>query len=140
MRTLFCVSITCLALVLTSCNDGGYAELGLVDVSGTVTLDGKPLPNAKVAFESEDKRTAIGMTDSAGKYSLQYDSETRGVTPGPKVVRITVADAEVEGGGVAEGAVAVKETIPARYNTQSTLKAEVSASNKSFNFELKSMP
>jgi len=34
----------------------------------------------------------------------------------------------INAGGVAEGATAVKETIPAKYNTQSVLKADVSAS------------
>ena len=118
----------------------GYAELGLVEVTGTVTLDGKPLPQVKVSFESDDKRVATGVTDSAGHYVLMYDSETRGATPGPKIVRITTNDGEVEGGGAAEGATARKENLPARYNTASELKADVSASKKVFDFDLKSTP
>jgi hypothetical protein len=126
-------------LFLPGCGKSGYSELGLVDVSGTVTLDGKPLPGAKVAFESEDKRSAMGTTDSSGRYILMYDSQTRGTTPGAKIVRITTVEVG-EGGGAAEGAAVAKETLPARYNRQSELKADVSPANKTFNFELKSAP
>jgi hypothetical protein len=129
--------VCAIAGALGGCAKSGYGELGLLPVSGTVTLDGKPLSGAKVAFEGEDKRTAIGTTDSAGHYTLMYDSQTPGVTPGPKTVRITTADVEVEGGGAAEGAAATKETVPARYNQQSTLKADVSASQTKFDFDLK---
>jgi hypothetical protein len=132
--------LTALALIsLPGCSNSGYSELGLVDVTGTVTLDGKPLPGAKVAFESDDKRCAMGTTDSSGRYTLMYDSQTRGTTPGPKIVRITTVELG-EGGGAAEGAAAPKETLPPRYNQKSELKADVSASNKTFNFDLKSAP
>jgi hypothetical protein len=129
-----------LMLLPGGCRQEGYAELGLVDVSGTVTLDGKPLAGAKVSFEGDDKRAAIGTTDSAGHYRLMYDSQTPGAMAGPKTVRITTADADTEGGGAAEGAAAAKESVPARYNRQSTLKADVSASQRAFNFDLKSSP
>src|SRR6478735_5999797 len=118
----------------------GYAELGLVEVTGTVTLDGKPLPQAKVTFETEDKRLATGITDAAGHYALMYDSETRGCLPGPKTVRITMGASDVEGGGAAEGSTAGKQSLPARFNTKSELKADVSASQKTINFDLKSAP
>jgi hypothetical protein len=133
-------ALGCVVLALAGCAGDPYSELGLVQVSGKVTLDGRPLANAKVAFEGEDKGSSIGITDSAGNYTLNYDSERAGVKPGPKIVRITLADAEVEGGGVSEGAEAKKESIPARYNTQSELKADVSASKRTFDFELKSGP
>jgi hypothetical protein len=126
-------------VALTGCQRDGYGELGLVEATGTVTLDGKPLPKAKVSFEGDDKRSAVGTTDAAGRYVLMYDSQTRGTTPGKKTVRITLVEAG-EGGGAAEGAAALKEPIPPRYNRQSELKADVSASNKTFNFDLKSAP
>jgi hypothetical protein len=122
------------------CGHDGYAELGLVDVTGTVTLDGQPLTGAKVSFEGNDKRSAIGTTDSAGHFRLMYDSQTPGAMPGLKIVRITTADTDVEGGGAAEGSSVAKESVPARYNRQSELKADVSATQRTFNFELKSIP
>lgn len=122
------------------CARDGYSELGLVPVTGTVTLDGQPLAGAQVSFEGEDKRTAIGTTDSAGHYRLMYDSEKAGTTPGQKIVRITQANVEVEGGGASEGTAAAKEPVPARYNVQSELKANVAAGQANFEFTLKSKP
>jgi len=126
--------------LLSGCASDGYSQLGLVPVTGVVTLDGKPLADAKVVFEDSELRQATGTTDAAGNYKLMYDSNTPGVTPGPKTVRITVADVQEEGGGAAEGAAPAKETIPSRYNTRSELKADVSSSAKTFNFDLKSTP
>jgi hypothetical protein len=42
-------------------------------VSGTITLDGEPLPDARVQFTPTDKqgRIASGQTDSNGFYSLK---------------------------------------------------------------------
>lgn len=141
MRILPIVAFCLFTILFAGCESDGYSELGLIDVTGKVTLDGQPLANANVVFESDDKRTASGVTDSAGVYQLMYDSETKGVTPGAKKVRVTIADVGVEGGGVVEGgAPAGKERIPAMYNSQSELKADVSASSKSFDFELKSKP
>jgi hypothetical protein len=125
------------------CAADEYRELGLIDVSGTVTLDGKPLPGAKVSFVSDDKRSAIGVTDASGHYRLMYDSKKAGVMPGPKIVRITQADAAGESSDAeapASGEGAVKEPIPARYNRNSELKADVSGGNKTFDFSLKSSP
>jgi hypothetical protein len=126
-----------LGLAIAGCARDSYEELGLVEVIGRVTLDGQPLPGAKVVFEGDDKRTAIGVTDSGGQYRLMYDSQTPGVVPGPKTVRITLADSDVEGGGASEGAPAKAESIPPRYNRQSELRADVSPSNRTFNFDLK---
>lgn len=129
-----------LLLVGTGCGGDEYAELGLVPVSGVVTLDGAPLAGAKVSFESEDKRQSIGVTDAAGRYELMYDSRKAGTTPGPKRVRITTSDVGLEGGGLAEGVEGVKERVPARYNTDSGLKADVSAGQQTFRFDLTSRP
>jgi len=141
VRLLPLIAFCLLNAFLTGCKPDGYAELGLVGVTGKVTLDGQPLAGANVVFESPDKRTARGLTDAEGKYALMYDSETPGALPGPKVVRITIADVGVEGGGAGEGsAFTGKERLPARYNRQSKLTADVSASQKTFDFELKSAP
>jgi hypothetical protein len=128
---------------LAGCTADEYRELGLIDVSGTVTLDGKPLPGAKVSFVSDDKRSAIGVTDSSGHYKLMYDSKRAGAMPGPKIVRITQADVageSTDANAPTSGEGAVKEPIPARYNRNSELKADVSPATKTFDFPLKSLP
>jgi hypothetical protein len=46
-------------------------------VSGTVTLGGQPLANAKIAFAPEKGNASFGVTDAEGKYNL-YWSQARG--------------------------------------------------------------
>jgi hypothetical protein len=138
------LSFGLLLLCLVGCDDGGYGALGLVEVTGRVALDGSPLPNAKVRFEDDNGAGSEGTTDADGQYRLMYDSEHPGCTPGQKIVRITLANVNEEGadpdaaaGG--EGG-QVAEALPAIYNRQSTLQADVSPANRNFDFELKSKP
>lgn len=126
------------AFSATACNrKGGYSELQLVPVSGKVTLDGAPLAQAMVHFQGSDGLGATGITDSAGNYTLQYDSAQAGCPPGTKSVRITTAGAAEEG---ADPDHAAGEKLPAAYNRQTTLKVDVSARNATFRFDLKSRP
>lgn len=119
-----------------------YSKLGLVDVSGTVTLDGQPLSGATVIFETPDMKYSYGETDSSGNYTMMFNSEQSGVTTGHKTVRIvtgTVGD-EGEGGEEEEGqeeAVSTSMTVPACYNKKSSIEVEVESSG-TFNFDLKS--
>ena len=58
---------------LVGCNfsSGDLPEIG--QVFGTVTLDGKPLPNVEVMFYPQDGgRMSIGVTDANGQYELEY--------------------------------------------------------------------
>ncbi len=122
-----------------------YSSLELVDVTGQVTMDGQPLAGATVRFEGPPNRFAEGKTDAEGQYRLMYDSNQAGCLPGEKTIRIvlgSVGEGSDEGGGErAKGGVApAAQSLPAAYNSQSTLKADVSASHTVFNFDLKSQP
>lgn len=98
---------------------------GLASVRCHVTLDGQPLAGAKVVFEPEpflgdEIKTASGATNQFGDAAPTVSLEDRpdpslpgGVHFGLYRVRITKA---------ASG----RETIPARYNAQTTLGQEVS--------------
>lgn len=124
-----------------------YSNLDLASVSGTVTLDGQPLPNAYVVFEADDKTFSFGSTDANGQYTLQFNSQRAGTTPGSKVVRITSNGAagevyEQDPDGVTEEGTssASAEKIPAKYNTKSELKATIESGSNTFDFELKTAP
>ncbi|NOX55775.1 MAG: DUF4198 domain-containing protein [Planctomycetes bacterium] len=135
---LVAAGLTC---VLPGCA-GGPAT---VEVSGTVTFDGKPIPDGQITFHPAQGtgRSYSGKIEN-GKFSFQCE-------PGAKKVEITAtrevkADAsklspeeqvqlEEEG---AEGTVP-EQYIPARYNTQTELTAEVKESgDNTFEFNLKS--
>ena len=134
-----------------------YGKLGLVDVTGVVTLDGSALPYAVVTFENpETGQFSYGQTNDSGHYQMQLDSEMAGVVPGEKLVRISTTKkvlglntaeeggssegGEEEGEGDAEPSTDARthELVPARYNKESELKVTVSDSEKTFDFELKS--
>ncbi len=135
------------ALLATGC--GGdkpdYANLNLVDVSGTVTLDGEPLAGAGVFFEADDQTFSYAKTDSSGHYAMRFNSEITGVLPGPKTVRIRSTglgfdddgDSEDEPDEGSSGG-EKPERVPTRYNSASELTVTVSDSERTFNFDLTS--
>lgn len=124
--------------------DVDYGKAGLVDVSGAVTMDGKPLPNAVITFEAPDGQFSFAQTDPDGRYTLQFDSQMEGVTPGEKTVRISTRkilglNTEKEEGDGTSPAGAAEELVPARYNKESELKRAVESDEaQTFDFALES--
>jgi hypothetical protein len=104
-------------------------------VEGVVTLDGKPLAGATVLFRPSLGRPSAGTTDAAGRYRLRYTSEREGAVPGEHVVSISMLGEDSGGDDVASGRA---EPIPARYNTQTELKATVNTSSTTVDFGLQS--
>jgi len=94
------------------------------EVSGTVTLDGEMIDNGSITFFSEED-AARGIQASAtikeGKYEIL-------VTPGLKKVRINQT--------VESRPNFFEDLVPAKYNNETTLEADVSAENRQFDFEL----
>jgi len=121
---------------------GGCSSDKLAPVSGTVTMDGKPLANANVNFQpiGSDKEVgpgSYGKTDANGHYSLRLiaTKERTGAVVGKHKVSITLelkdqSDVSRE-----------KQPIPARYNAKSTLEIDVPSGGKDdANFSLDSKP
>ena len=127
-----------------------YSSVGLVPVSGVVTMDGRPLQQAVITFDSPDGTYSYARTDEDGYYELQFDTVVDGATPGPKTVQISTSRSllgldpvggEEDAGGdeVGDEPVAKKEEqVPAKYNKNSELMVEVSSDNTEFNFDLTS--
>jgi len=134
--------IGCGLWLLSGCFGGGGNVPELIEVSGTVTLDGQPLPDAAVNFipvvqGNEESRPASGTTDTDGEYSLQYSSSQTGARPGNYRVSISTYRREGEdreGNHVA----GVAEKVPSVYNVKTTLTAEVKADGSPLDFPLKS--
>ena len=95
-------------------------------VNGTVTLDGDPVDKGSITFfASDDVSRGIQASTSIknGKYELL-------VTPGKKKVKISkVEETRTD---------VFENVVPAKYNSATTLEADVSAENRQFDFELKS--
>jgi hypothetical protein len=107
-------------------------------VSGRVTMDGKPLPNATVLFIPENGRPGVGRTDASGNYVLNFAENRQGAIPGKSSVRITtLRDAEQDDTG--KSVPGSPETVPARYNSNSKLEFTVEPRKKNVaNFDLES--
>jgi hypothetical protein len=125
--------VSCASLVAAAVLAAGCGRPAAVPVSGTVTWDGKAMPDGKILFEDEDVKIPPASGDvKAGKYAVR-------VPPGKKKVRIN-ASREVPGGKVdpAMGGVPRQSYVPARYNSDTTLSADVKAARDNrFDFPLK---
>ncbi len=113
-------------LLLSGC-DGAPKDLPkLGTVTGKVTLDGQPLPNAAIQFEAEKSRPSSAITDAQGKYELDFNGALKGAAIGNHKVRITTGKADQ------------REKLPAKYHAQSQLTAVVKEGKNEINFDLTS--
>ena len=128
MRKCYAGVILLLVAVLVGC---GVSES---DITGEVTLDGKPLKEGEIVFEAADGKVApVAAPIQDGTFALR-------VPTGSKVVRINAA-------GPSDKIDPVLKTpfresiIPEVYNSDTKLTANVEAgkANK-FTFTLKSKP
>lgn len=115
--------------VVAGCGGGG-PKLG--SVSGTVTLDGKPLPEAEVVFQPEEGSPSFGMTDKDGRYELMYTPDRDGALVGKHTVRITTSRAS----GPPGQQEITPELVPPEYNEESSQTREVKPGSNEFNFEI----
>lgn len=133
LRSTFC----CLSLtLLASLGCGARGDREIVEVEGTVTLDGQPLPNATVLFISGQSRPSGAMTDQSGHYELNYTDRQKGARIGHNRVQITTAQGPSE---TADGQpiAAIEESLPDKYHAKSELEFEVSGDQVNVaNFDL----
>ena len=123
---------TCfLALTLFGCTARPANQPKIAPVSGTVTMDGRPLEGVAVVFESERGVLSFGNTDADGRYKLSYIRSAKGAGLGRNVVRISTPT-------MGPTSPLHKDSIPAIYNTQSALAAEVVKGRNVFDFALES--
>ena len=126
-------------------------------VSGIVTIDGKPMANRMVVFVPKaGGQTSTATTNSEGKYEL-LGASTKGALIGLHTVSISSvreataaavdysqmpsdsAEYASQGDPAAyKKAAEFKEVIPVRYNTKSELVEEVKSGKNTIDFDLKS--
>src|SRR3954471_24901551 len=76
------------ATLLSGC--GGEKLPGLGQVTGTVTMDGKPVSDAAIVFTPKEPgaTASVGQTDASGKYELYYSRGHKGAKVGEHSVTI----------------------------------------------------
>ncbi len=121
-----------LGIIILICGCGSGPKL--VQVTGTITLDGKPLENASVHFTFSDQpRPAAGRTDASGKYVLSYSNR-----PGAPLgsCKVTISKQ-----GRVAGEDRNQELIPSRYNSNTQLQFEITKKGPNeFSLDLDSTP
>jgi hypothetical protein len=134
-RSIRSLALVLLGAIVAGCSGGD--ELPRQEVSGTIRLGGEPLPSGFINFEpSAGQATGGGAVITDGSYSLPRDT---GLVPG--AYRISISSPSNAGGpgGDAPGSAGsmMQEGIPARYNSQSELTAEVTdGGDNTFDFDL----
>jgi hypothetical protein len=119
--------------LVTGCGQQG-AELATV--SGTVRMDGQPLPNVLVEFQPEEGSPSYGTTNAEGYYFLKYSRSRDGARPGRHTVRIKATEVVNDDGEVVQSEV----KVPARYYRKSELTAVVESGSNTLDFDLTSNP
>jgi hypothetical protein len=129
-----------LAALAAGCSKGGSGSLA--DVSGTVTMDGKPLAGVNVIFYPvgdpsqplNRKPSSKGATDGTGHYTLSCEDGRPGAVVGKHKV-VVEWPTQYE-----RGAPPKTPAIPARFSvmSESPLEKEVTASSNTIPIELTS--
>ncbi|HUT91177.1 MAG TPA: hypothetical protein VMY37_16870 [Thermoguttaceae bacterium] len=131
-------SITTLLTLLATMTILGCGPSGLdvLPVSGKVTFDGEPIPEGRIQFRAVDgdKRAFSGQITNG-----QYELETM---PGKMTVEVTasrIIPGQFDESNPDEKVPVGEMYIPARYNSQTELTAEVPAGGiKQLDFALTS--
>lgn len=140
-----CLYILSFAAGCSNDVSGNYQMFEWAPVTGRVTLDGTPLPNAMVTFSEAGYSSSWGITDSDGRYELTFDQKQKGAAIGKKsvVIRTVFSPPEISGytpPSVVEGAPEPVEKLLPIYHNKTILTADVVAGTNEINFELFSTP
>ncbi|MCR9116702.1 MAG: DUF4198 domain-containing protein [bacterium] len=130
---LICLFFVCVVEIVSIGCSNDLPSLGTV--RGQVTLNGKPYPNAQVQFTPVEGRPSLGVSDGNGEYELVFIRTTKGAEIGKHKVSITTV-VEAPEDPQPDGGRGVKEPIPPKYNSRTTLTAEVTSGVNEIDFPL----
>jgi len=132
---LIAVLWTLLAVLMVGCSrDEGPA---VAEVSGTITLDGQPLPGVNIQFvpEGPGGSPSFGGTNQNGHYRLLFTQHKTGAMLGQHRVEITARETPRDENGKLLMSVAPVK-IPRKYFQPGALTAEVRAGSNVISFDL----
>ncbi len=131
--------IGCGLLSFSGCGSDGPQ---LAEVAGTVTVDGKPIPNAVLTFIPTGGSTSYGKTDAQGKYKLMFTDSKSGAMLGTHNVEIEVKRYskdevnEMKAAGLEASSEFVP--IPKKYKQPGALTADVKKGGNTIDFTMTS--
>lgn len=123
-----------LGLTVGCTSNASTAALELIDVQGTITENGQPVPRTIVLFVPDvgEGSRARGITDQLGRYRLINESDAPGAEPGTYrvIVQPLRVRSEDTGNTLIDTVFGDADTTP--------LRATVGGDQASFDFELNS--
>ena len=142
--TMAWLSLACMISMMIGCNQ----KVAVTEVTGVVTMNGKPMELIHVEFWSKNGPRSYGKTDTEGKFELKIDdgSARKGVVVGEQKVSLrgtwpTKDDYLDEGGAWVDKSDGKKSRIDTKYfdAVNSPMTVNVESGKKNF-FELKVDP
>ncbi|WP_146119128.1 hypothetical protein [Blastopirellula marina] len=133
--TRMCQTLAVLALAIGLAGCG--PDDGMVGVSGTITMDGKPVPEGSITFTPVDgKGRPGGGAFENGSFSTRaFPGETAVQIHGHEIIQLpNPTQEQVERGLDTER----KSIVPGVYNNASKLRIDISPENNTFDFDLTS--
>lgn len=128
MKLMLAMASLCLLMLVTGCGSADQAT-----VHGNVTFDGAMVELGEIVFTPSDtSKTAVGAKIENGKYQCS-------LPVGPSKVRITAyrdIPGSVDRSNPGQERAKREMYIPAKFNSASTLEANISSSSSPLNFEL----
>lgn len=108
MKTLkLAAYLGCAALIAVCFGCAG--EPDVYNVEGTLSYQGKPLPNVMIYFSPIDgRRRSAGETDENGHFKLRYTGMEDGAVPGEHTVFVEYIPSNEEGMAILEGRAKIK--------------------------------
>lgn len=119
-------------LLLAGCT-GASSEHG--HVTGVVTINGTPIPDATVTFAPKGGgRAAVGMTQQDGSYELNYTPGVKGAKLGVNEVRITTYEAPELDDNKRVVSPGRPEKLPPKYSSGQEVTVEVKPGENPLDF------
>ena len=139
MRTTAVIASFSLCL-FAGCGAGGPE---IVEIEGTVTRKGQPVPNLRIYFEPTKGRPSWAISDPSGHFKLDYDIDHDGALVGSHTVWVVDEGGIVDPTALAAGARAPKRNpeiaeIIQKYGKleSSPKKVEITKADKNYKLEL----
>ncbi|WP_437186851.1 hypothetical protein SH668x_000216 [Planctomicrobium sp. SH668] len=131
-QSRFCVLLVCSLAIHIGCTKPPDSRFEpTYEVTGTVRYGGKEIKDGVIQFTAE-KDIANG---SEGFSRIRDGNYQASVTVGKK--KVIVTSSVPTGASLDSGLPLYRELIPARFNTNSTIEAEISESSLNHDFDLK---
>lgn len=130
-------------MLAAGCGWNSHPQPADVPVTGTVTLDGRPLTGAIVTFDTDEpavRAILVGVTDEAGKFRMQ--TATPKIRAFSGLYRVFISkmlkpDGSPVGPDEIPAAVLAQESLPLHYSSPSETKLAETVPEGGADFEFK---